>query len=214
LEVAPADKTVGRILMGVNADLFEVVNWDVRNFSISCVLVNKRNKMRCRICTVYGSTYEEKKQYFIDELHDLDVCRPLLIGGDFNLVRSQKDKSNEVVDLKWCEKYNDWIDKNSLLEIKLFGRGFTWSNNQEHVVMSHIVRVFCSTEFDRAYPFATVRALPRNPSDHTPLLWELEQGGGEGGKGRFNIQKWWMQREKFTELARKVWPTKVEGKRQ
>jgi endonuclease/exonuclease/phosphatase family metal-dependent hydrolase len=103
------------------------------------------------------------------------VCRePLFIGGDFNLVRSQKDKSNGVVDLKWCEKYNDWIDKNSLLEIKLLRRGFTWSNNQEHVVMSHIDRVFCSTEFERAYPFSTVRALPRNPSDHTPLLWELK----------------------------------------
>jgi hypothetical protein len=52
-------------------------------------------KFRCRVCTVYGAAYEEKKQEFLDELQ---VCltknkEPLLIGGDFNLVRSKKTKT-------------------------------------------------------------------------------------------------------------------------
>jgi endonuclease/exonuclease/phosphatase family metal-dependent hydrolase len=54
--------------------------------------------------------------------------------------------------------------------------------------MSHIDRVFCSTEFDSAYPFATVRALPRNPSDHAPLLWEVKHGD-QCGRRRFKIEK-------------------------
>jgi hypothetical protein len=105
----PANKTAGEILMGVNADMFEVVSWDVRNFSISCVVVNKRDKVRSRICIVYGSAYEEKKHEFINEMHDLGSHRggALLIRGDFNLVRSKKDKSNGVVDVKWCEKFNE-----------------------------------------------------------------------------------------------------------
>jgi exonuclease III len=190
--------------MGVNYDIFDVDIWDIRTFSISCVLVNKKDKMRSRICTVYGSAYEEKKQDFIDELQEIRMHKkPLLIGGDFNLVRSQKDKSNGVVDVKWFENYNDWIDKNSLIEIKLLGRGFTWSNNQEHVLMSHIDIVFCSIEFDSAYPFAIVRALPRAPSDHAPLLWEAKHGG-RGERGRFKIEKWWMQQEEFKKLVRKV----------
>jgi hypothetical protein len=86
---------------------------------------------------------------------------PILIGGmDFNLVRFQKEKSNGMVDFKWCDKFNDWIDSNNLLEIKLSGRSFTWSNNQDNV-MSQIDRVFCSTELDAQWPPGSVRALAR-----------------------------------------------------
>jgi hypothetical protein len=49
---------------------------------------------------------------------------PLVIGG-FHLVRYQKDKSNGCVDYRWCDKFNEWIDKSGLIEIKLIGKGFT-----------------------------------------------------------------------------------------
>jgi hypothetical protein len=38
--------------------------------------------------------------------------------------------------------------------------------------MSHIDRVFCNIDFDSIFPLATARALPRNPSDHVPIMWE------------------------------------------
>jgi hypothetical protein len=50
-------------------------------------------------------------------------------GGGVNLVRSQKDKNNGRVDFKWCDAFNDWINRNSLVEIKLVVRSFTWTNN-------------------------------------------------------------------------------------
>jgi hypothetical protein len=53
----------------------------------------------------------------------------MIMGGDFNLVSYQKDKSNGNVDLKWCDLFNEWINKFCLMEIKLQGRCFTWSNN-------------------------------------------------------------------------------------
>jgi hypothetical protein len=42
--------------------------------------------------------------------------KPCLIGGDFNLVRSQKDKSYGNVNWKWCDKFNEWVDRHSLIE--------------------------------------------------------------------------------------------------
>jgi hypothetical protein len=66
-------------------------------------------------------------------------------GGDFNLVRYQKEKSNGMMNLRWCEKINAWIDTLGMLEINLLGRSFTWSNNQ---------------------------ALHRNPRGHVSILWE------------------------------------------
>jgi hypothetical protein len=91
-------------------------------------------------------------------------------GGDLNLVRYQDDKSNKVVHFKWCDKFNEWIDKHCLLEINLLGRSFTWSNNQNNPIMSHIDRIFCTTEFDEKFPLATAKALPRNSSNHVPIL--------------------------------------------
>jgi hypothetical protein len=32
-----------------------------------------------------------------------------IIGGDFNLVRSQLDKNNGIIDHRWADKFNVWI---------------------------------------------------------------------------------------------------------
>jgi hypothetical protein len=117
-----------------------------------------------------------------------------------------------MVDFKWCDKFNDWIDSNSLLEIELSGRNFTWSNNQDNVVMSQIDRVFCSTELDAQWPLGSVQALTRCPSDHVPLLWE--DGMGQVKKNhRFKIEKWWIQHEEFAKLVEKIWNAPVDGQR-
>jgi hypothetical protein len=56
--------------MWVNSDIFEVENWCSKSFTLSCVLVNKEEKFRCRVCTVYGAACDERKQEFLDELHE------------------------------------------------------------------------------------------------------------------------------------------------
>jgi hypothetical protein len=86
----PSIGSAGGILMGANSDVCEVDGWSVRNFSISCDVTSKRDKFRCKITTIYGASYDEKKQEFINELHDSmkESSDPLIIGGDFNLVKS------------------------------------------------------------------------------------------------------------------------------
>jgi hypothetical protein len=32
------------------------------------------------------------------------------VGGDFNLVRSQLDKNNGNIDLRWADKFNAYIE--------------------------------------------------------------------------------------------------------
>jgi hypothetical protein len=41
------------------------------------------------------------------------------MGGDFNLVRFQSDKSNGVINHRWSDKFNAWVEIWSLLEVKL-----------------------------------------------------------------------------------------------
>jgi hypothetical protein len=53
----------------------------------------------------------EGKEDFISQLHELFLNWEgglSMIGGDFNLVRYQSDKSNGVIDFKWAAKFNVW----------------------------------------------------------------------------------------------------------
>jgi hypothetical protein len=50
----PAIGSAGGILEGVDADILEVVTWEIKNFSIRVVVKNKSNSSIFRIVTVYG----------------------------------------------------------------------------------------------------------------------------------------------------------------
>jgi hypothetical protein len=133
-----------------------------------------------------------------------------LEGGALIWLGFMKDKNNNKVDLKWCEKFNEWIDKSSLLEINLLGRCFTWYNNQENAIMSHIDRVFCTTDFNAKFPLARARALPKNTSDHVPILWEVRYDG-KSKNSRFKLEKWWMQHSEFKEIVKQMWSAQGGG---
>jgi exonuclease III len=98
----PSTGSAGGILMGVNSDIFSVERWIIRTFLVSCEVVMRKDNFKCRITNVYGTPYEEKKQDFMDELEEImsEYRGPSIIGGDFNLVRSIKHKSNGIVDFK------------------------------------------------------------------------------------------------------------------
>jgi lysine/ornithine N-monooxygenase len=101
--------------MGVNGDVLSIDKRTSREFSLSCDVTHRKDGFSFSITTVYGTAYEEKKKDFLNELYDVigNNRGPCLIGRDFNLVRYQKDKSNGIVDLKWCGKFNEWIDRQS-----------------------------------------------------------------------------------------------------
>jgi hypothetical protein len=68
-------------------------------------------------------------------------------------------------------------------------RQFTWANNQSDVILATLDRFFYTTEFDQKFPLATVQALPRLGSDHTPVAWDA--GLGQFTKTTsFKFEKW------------------------
>lgn len=202
----PSEGSAGGILMGVDADIFDIISWDVRDFSVSCIVSIKSSGTQARFITVYGSPYEEGKEDFLSELHGLFIDNPIptLIGGDFNLVRSCKDKNNGNVNQKWCDNFNAWVEIWSLLEVKLSGRKFTWANNQADLIMSTIDRIFCSTEFEAMFPLGAAQALPRLGSDHTPILWESGVGHVPTPPS-YRFEKWWLLRADFRDMVTKSW---------
>jgi hypothetical protein len=57
----PANGSAGGILVEVNNDMFDIISWDIRMFSVSVVVKNKPDDLVLRITTLYVSPYEEGK---------------------------------------------------------------------------------------------------------------------------------------------------------
>lgn len=97
------------------------------NFCVFGPIKYKRDSVVWRFVFVYGSTYDEHKLEFISELRNSLNCWSghTLVGGNLNLVRECRDKSNGVINQHWANLFNVWINKFGLIEVKNSGRRFT-----------------------------------------------------------------------------------------
>jgi hypothetical protein len=79
---------------------------------------------------VYGPTQSEHKEMFL--FHLVNTCSheslPLLIGGDYNILRHPSEK-NDRYDERWSFLFNAIIDGLNLREIEMSSRKYTWENN-------------------------------------------------------------------------------------
>jgi hypothetical protein len=89
-----AKGTTRGILVGCKIDIFEIVSLQYFEYCAIAFTKNLEDSYTWRLIVVYGSPYEEGKIEFISELHRIMAlwCGPTLVGGDFNVVRSQKEE--------------------------------------------------------------------------------------------------------------------------
>lgn len=118
------------------------------------MIQEKKTGFNWKLIVVYGSPYEEGKQSFLDELHAAmsGWQGPTLTGGDFNLVRFTQDKSNHMINHRWADAFNNWVSQWGLLELNPHNKRYTWTNNQENLIMAKIDRIFVSTDWDATFP--------------------------------------------------------------
>ncbi|KAJ1264667.1 hypothetical protein BS78_08G017500 [Paspalum vaginatum] len=202
----PATGLAGGILVGAKSDNFVLTVGEVLQFSVSVFLLDKKTGLNWKLVGIYGSAYEEGKMAFLEELDQIMGAwqGPILLGGDFNMVRNATEKSNGLVNHRWMDGFNAWVTKWGLIELNPFNRRFTWINNQADPVSARLDRIFVSTEWESAFPFASVKALDRLPSDHNPLV--LDTGNNVSfGKKKFRFEKWWLEIPAFKEVMAKAW---------
>ena len=97
---------------------------------------------------VYGPADHRRSAEFLAELRSkVERCHtPVVVAGDFNLIRSPDDKSSDNVDLPRMRMFNDWIADLALRELTRVGARYTWSNNQAVPIRSVLDRVLVSVE--------------------------------------------------------------------
>lgn len=95
-------------------------------------LWDKTNKVKWNLLVVYGAAQEEHKIEFLSELSRFCDANsdPILIGGDFNIIRYAKEKSTNNGVHRHTGIFNSIINFFELRELIMNGGVFTWSNNQ------------------------------------------------------------------------------------
>jgi len=100
-------------------------------FFIRFKLRHKESDFKFNLISIYGLAQGELKSAFLSEM--VRVCSketlPILIGGDFNIIRKADDKNNDNYIDRWRFLFNAVIDALNLRELDLSGRKFTWANN-------------------------------------------------------------------------------------
>ena len=155
---------------------------------------------------VYGPAQSELKDKFLSEV--VRICSkdtlPIVIGGDFNIIRGPEEKNNNNYNDKWPFLFNAIIDSLNLREIQMSGRKYTWSNNLHRQTFEKLDRVLVCTELEAKYPHTTVFALSREISDHTPLLMNTNQPSS-ANQPNFKFELGWLLRNGFCDMVSEIW---------
>jgi hypothetical protein len=186
--------------------LFEIENHEVGEFYISMVLRNRTSNYRWEMIMVYGQTHNDRSRDFIAEMSRkcMVATLPLIMGGDFNLIRHMNDKNNDNVNQELMDRFNMFINLHQLQEIRRNGPKFTWTNKQKKSVMVKLDRILASTEWEAKFPMCFAWSKARVGSDHCPIF--LDSGEGSMSKQKyFYFEKQWLLDEEFSDIFLKNW---------
>ena len=116
----------GEMLLGFNKDILTVQDVISEDFCVKLHLKTKLDGFSWVLVVVYGAAEDNKKTEFLAEL--VRICEgetaPILVGGDFNIIRRQEEKNNDNFNARWPTIFNAIIENLSLKDIKLTGRQF------------------------------------------------------------------------------------------
>lgn len=171
----------------------------------------KENNEPICIINVYGSQNQLKREElwgFITAIIN-SWQGVLMIHGDFNEVRSKEERRGSNFDERSASKFNDFINSNNLIDVKINGSNFKWIKGGGEK-MSKLDRILVSNKFGEIWPNFEVLTEARLHSDHKPLI--LRQITRNFGTTPFKLYNSWMEIEQFESIIKETWSNyNIEG---
>lgn len=194
------------LLSGVNLEHFEVEDSCLGTYSLSILVRNRLSNHRFWFVNVYGPAQHNLSAEFIEELQDIcnNATFPILMGGDFNLIRNNFERNHGVGDPQLMELFNNFIASCHLKEIYRSGSKFTWSNKQLILTLVKLDRILVSPGWDEFYSGSFAWSKARVGSDHCPII--IDSGEQRGNKSKyFFFQERWLSLDGFWDMVNSEW---------
>lgn len=122
--------------------------------------------------------------------------------GDFNVVRRPEERFNSSFCRRTSRDFNEFIREVGLIDPKMGGFQFT-CYREEDLKLSKLDRFLYCLDFLDISPTATVIALPRELSDHCPIL--LSSSIPDFGPPPFRLFNSWLLRDGFEKAFITCW---------
>ncbi|KAE8784280.1 retrotransposon protein [Hordeum vulgare] len=155
---------------------------------------------------VYGPADHHRSTTILDELRRKisSALLSVVVGGDFNLLRSMEDKSNDCVNFPRLQMFNDYIAELGLQELDRVGAKSTWTNSKADPTRSVLDRILVSPEWELHCPITSLRAITWIGSDHVLLLLSSENDRPLPPP-RFCFETIWLNQNDYVDAVRARW---------
>ncbi|XP_071690158.1 uncharacterized protein [Rutidosis leptorrhynchoides] len=164
------------------------------------------------VVNVYGPHSDNKKRHFWDSLDSLLRFNNVawILCGDFNEVRHIDERQNYEFKERRASMFNDFIERNGLMEIPLLGKKFTRISD-DGLKFSKLGRFLVSDNFCQMWSDLSSIPLDRKLTGHSPIL--LKNGHTDFNSKPFRVFDSWFDEVGVDKIIELAWKTKVGAHR-
>ncbi|KAK8717029.1 hypothetical protein V6N13_044313 [Hibiscus sabdariffa] len=156
------------------------------------------------LVNIYAPNELTERVAFFDSLSDIlrELQVPIIMGGDFNIIKSREEKPGLVVDKRAMGKFNKLIQANELVNLPMGGMFFTWARNKPNFTACLLDRFLVSPDILLWIPNLSQSALQRKLLDHCPVLLQEIQIGRKDRP--FKWFSHWAEIAEFSAMMRNI----------
>ena len=167
-EFVPSVGNSGGLITAWMSSVFTGVPIFSETFALGVRLTSTQSNDSWTLVNIYGPCVDPNRTIFTTWLFDLDIpnCEDWLILGDFNFIRAPDNRNRGGGDANDMLLFNEFIRRQSLVELPIKGRSFTWSNMQIDPLLEQLDWHFTSVNWAAKYPNTVVMPLGKPTSDH------------------------------------------------
>ncbi|KAJ0545596.1 putative RNA-directed DNA polymerase [Helianthus annuus] len=154
------------------------------------------------IVNIYGSTLKTNRRRMWEELLEAKnmINGHWIMLGDFNEVRFPEERFNSQFDASAAMCFNSFISRGGFQEYNMGGMRFTFLAG-DGSNLSKIDRVLVCNNFMDKWPNASLLALNRKITDHSPLI--LSTVNNSFGPSPFRLFNSWFTLDGFDEAVKR-----------
>ncbi|XVF49156.1 hypothetical protein PTKIN_Ptkin03bG0245900 [Pterospermum kingtungense] len=206
-----ADGNAGGLIACWRNNFFFLESKIVDRRFILLIGVFKEKNFRCGMGTVYAPNDEGERSRFFEELSVVlrNAGCPWVLGGDFNIVRSEEEKIGLGYNVGAMATFSSFIESLGLVDLPLSGGKFTWCSNRDQPTFCRLDRFLCSSEVLLNFSSIVQKLWPRSISDHNPV--SLESKDTNWGPKPFRFYNHWLDLNGFQEMVGQRWKELDEG---
>ncbi|PWA38384.1 cytochrome P450 [Artemisia annua] len=162
-------------------------------------------QMACLMIVVYAPQDVTSKRSLWIRLNNLVLSfqAASIVLGDFNEVRFESERLGSTFCKYGGKMFNDFIINTDLVDLPMGGRKFT-RMNKHGTKLSKLDRILVSNHFIAKWPNAQLLALPRDLSDHCPII--LKTHSVDYGPIPFKFFNSWLLNDELNTLICQNWP--------